>query len=416
MHLTSTDKIITSYTAMIIFLGVLSDIYVLDQFGLIFSGLVVMLNFILGLMLLSIESIRNSCMNKFSLALLLFVLFLFLHSVILVPITSPLKILQLSGYCLNILCFGILISTYFIRNNGAFELFFKFTLYVITFLSLTTIISQFIRSDDLFSYKASLNYQLGFINASGGIINHALVMGAISGLGILFSLGSKILFNNKGSMINLILLINGLSLFITMSRGAILGVFVSLVIFYGLNLFKVRKLFAPIVLSAIFGFFTLSFLINYFESISFFNSYLRIENGLSGREILYPIGLSIFLDNFYLGLGFQSASNILDSLSSSIPGWLTTKGGFHNTFIDISVNHGVFALVFYASFYLFPLINNFTGPSLSAKKRIFYISLVTYFFINCFFLTYNIGGTRIFPIIMTIMLGYISNKYIKYTH
>jgi len=190
---------------------------------------------------------------------------------------------------------------------------------------------------------------------------------------------SKIAFLKKNFLFFLCLFIlvlfNLLLIFKTASRGAWLGLFIQLILYFifFIQFFKINKLFKSFTIAGLIsGFFFIFSQQAFYERLtSLFTTYNHSSN--SFRMYVWDSCLKMFFDNFFFGIGpgsksfYQAYSLYMHANYSAL--------GAYSLILEIGVELGILGLISFVFLFLSllnKLIKNFTfflKPNLSFKKE-----------------------------------------------
>ncbi len=135
-------------------------------------------------------------------------------------------------------------------------------------------------------------------------------------------------------------------------------------------------------------------------------SYLRMERGLSGRDVAWQYAFSLIEEQPWTGHGFGSSGE----LSAAGRKLLRTSGysgagtTFHNTFITKAVEEGLIVVFFYALLYVVPLIRICKATPYPREQQLVRSVLVLTLTASLF-RDYNIGGVRSTSMMVAVFLG-----------
>ena len=234
--------------------------------------------------------------------------------------------------------FSIIISLYFWLNSyDRLEL-----------LIITLVLVGVVQSFSIFMSVLSGNVyeELEGNIRVGGLFSNVNTAGFICYTSIIFSYFKYLLDKSKGSLILICVLI--LCLILTGSRASLLALFVSFII-YNLRFSLNKKL---IVIIGVLFLSSLFIGVIYKDKIK---DVLRLNKGLSAREVLYDTGVEIIKDYPFTGIGLGNLKEVgsiyIDSVEVS--NWRKRQlleigiQSSHNAYIETAVEIGVFgALIF----------------------------------------------------------------------
>lgn len=283
---------------------------------------------------------------------------------------------------------------------------------LITFLKIVSVYSAILASTAILSnigYQTFLGlpfsdkYYYSFLglHATGGILSHPLVLGAQLAIGA----GCSYYLMKRNSSIFFLTLLSlcVVGVFLTMARGAYLALTVaSIFYFVPKKLFNKRIL--TFVIVPIIGVFLLQFLYHLAKNSMLLGTILRIESGMSQREILWAYALHLISMNPIVGYGYWQSPILLEEAGLLSLGALQKGAPFHNTFIDSAVDSGIIVTFFYLLLFLVPLNRVIkSGLDYQLKRILFSLSIVM--FITPLFVNHNIGGLKSVSVTMAIILG-----------
>ncbi len=192
-------------------------------------------------------------------------------------------------------------------------------------------------------------------------------------------------------------LINLSALLLTFSRGGYLGLTVSglWLLVLGLRHFNKKQkillafvscvlflgiLFVPIVQNRLISIFDLS------------------EGSIAGRIVIWQQAFSIWLKNFWLGVGVGNYSYYLNPLYGyRLPVYA------HNTYLDIGIEMGIFALLAWISIFVYAIYKLSRVKSQQSKVQSIALSASLMYFLAHSFFDTPIYSPRILPFLMIIL-------------
>lgn len=200
------------------------------------------------------------------------------------------------------------------------------------------------------------------------------------------------------------LLLTAMGLIVSQGRGAILGVLIAVAFMCLPELFRrSRPLFLGTVLGMwLFPFFILPQLAN----IPGVAGYLRLERGLSGRDVAWRFAYSVIKEQPVKGQGFLASGDLTERHQRQLErtGYSGTGTTFHNTFITKAVELGVIATLLYLPLYLVPLIR-ICAPTEYGEEQQLVRNVLLVAITASVFRDYNIGGVRSTSVLISIFLG-----------
>ena len=222
-------------------------------------------------------------------------------------------------------------------------------------------------------------------------------------LGMTLPLVIPFLFKKKASLrhytiYTIVTLINLTALVLTFSRGGYLGLIASgLILFFLLFKYLNQRQKLLIVLASL-------LLIIAVVAIGpvrsrLLSSFDFSEGSVSGRLEIWNQSLSVWLKNFWLGVGIGNYSYYLSPLHS-----YRAPIYAHNTYLDIGVEMGILALLAWFSIFIYAIYKLSTlniRHSVSSIQKMCIISSLVYFSTHALFDT-PIYSPRILPILMVI--------------
>ena len=164
----------------------------------------------------------------------------------------------------------------------------------------------------------------------GSFINYSFIYSRVASIffdsnyfGTLCSIGVVLSINRKGRF-RIITLINLFGLYVSGSRGAMISLLVTLLLSY---FYKKKIKIKNLLLFSILG-----ITIYYFMMFLYNANFFRIYQGLSSRDQLWKIALSLINKEPLSGYGYGSVSTIMRMQGA-------LNGSSHNAFLDLSLIH-----------------------------------------------------------------------------
>lgn len=298
------------------------------------------------------------------------------------------------------------------RNKDFLIFIFLFLLISSTF-ALFSVIGNFVSLDSI-SYKPI--YDIGFIKCNGSFFIDPLSAGITFATAMIFAfylLNYKMLIPQNNSILYLLFIINLVGLVISMSRSALFGIFMVILVYYfscfitKLSQHRFTVIKSNFILLSLILLVVIS-LIFYSNLLEILSDYFRLDKGLSNRDLRWGIVPDLLFNNELKSLLFGYGSNANKVLISDLVHLPNNNfSGFHNLYLDIIVQYGFSSLFLYVILFLFAFV------SLISKKTIFgmliFNLLIFYLSVNIF-LSYNIGGLRPLSFISILPIAYFCVK------
>lgn len=251
------------------------------------------------------------------------------------------------------------------------------------------------------SNKYSYSSYSGMI-ASGGIFEHAEGHALQMGIGFLCSyywwrrLGGFTYASCTAMTAG--------GLIVSQGRGALFGVMIAAAFYLLPALFRrSRTIFLTSVTTCLVFPFLIWPLLSGIPGVS---GYLRMERGLSGRDVAWLYAINLVEEKPWVGHGFGTSGELSEEAHKHLrkSGYSGAGTTFHNTFITKSVELGVLVTLVYATLYLVPLIQlcKSTDDELT-QHLIRAVVLLT--LTASIFRDYNIGGVRSTSMLAAVFLG-----------
>lgn len=244
--------------------------------------------------------------------------------------------------------------------------------------------------------------QFSGIIASGGIFEHAEGLSLQMAIGLFCCIYA---WRKSGNLLYagcLVMTFAGLA--VSQGRGAIFGVLVAIAFYMLPELFRRSQ---PLFLGSLAFFLLFPFLIwPQLANIPGVADYLRLERGLSGRDVAWLYAIDLVKEKPWTGHGFETAGELSEAghkllRASGYSGAGTT---FHNTFITKAVELGLVATFFYSLIYVVALLRTCT-PSKYVLQQHLIRSMVVLTLTASVFRDYNVGGVRSTTILVAVFLG-----------
>jgi len=272
--------------------------------------------------------------------------------------------------------------------------------------------------DSFLGFPLSNKYgysELSGIIASGGIFEHAEGQALQMAIGLLCAFYA---FRRSGSYLYAgCLALTMAGLVISQGRGAIFGVLIAAAFCLLPEVFRrSRWLFVgTLVVCLIFPFLIWPQL----SKIPGFAGYLRMERGLSGRDVAWQYAISLIEEEPWVGHGFGSSAELSEEgrvllRKSGYSGIGTT---FHNTFITRAAEMGIVAASVYALLYIVPLLRVCRRADDELQQQLIR-NIAVLALTAAIFRDYNIGGVRSTSMLVAIYFGLanllpLSNRIIQ---
>jgi O-antigen ligase len=182
------------------------------------------------------------------------------------------------------------------------------------------------------------------------------------------------------------------ALALTFSRGGYLGFLVAILfalIFFYKHLSKKQKISIVFALLLI-------LMVVLFSPIRdrLLSSFNLKEGSVSGRLEIWQQAFSVWLKNFWLGVGIGNYSYYLNPLYSyRLPVYA------HNTYLDIAVEMGIFGLLAWLSIFVYAILKLLRSLKIESVAL---ISSLAYFLVHAFFDT-PLYSPQILPLLMIVL-------------
>ncbi|MCA9140486.1 MAG: O-antigen ligase family protein [Planctomycetales bacterium] len=254
------------------------------------------------------------------------------------------------------------------------------------------------------SNKYSYSSFSGII-ASGGVFEHAEGHAMQMAVGLFCCIYC---YRRTGKLADVVcVLMVALGLLVSQGRGAIFGVVIAVAFGFLPDLvLRSRGLFlGSLAFCLLFPFLIWPQLAN----IPGVASYLRMERGLSGRDVAWLFAISLIEEKPWTGHGFESSGELSEQSRKQLrkSGYSGAGTTFHNTFITKTVELGGIASVVYALLYVVALAR-ICGYSSSVDQQRLIRNVVIVVLTASIFRDYNVGGVRSTAMLAGIFLGLAS--------
>jgi O-antigen ligase len=251
------------------------------------------------------------------------------------------------------------------------------------------------------STKPSYSDFSGII-ASGGIFEHAEGHAMQMAIGLCCCL--YVLLQRKTLLDLICLLLTAAGLIVSQGRGAVFGVVIALALMIAPELFRRSRL---VFLGTLLFLWLLPFLIwPQLSRVPGVADYLRLERGLSGRDVAWQFAFQLVAEKPVKGHGFLASSELTDKHRKLLreSGYSGAGTTFHNTFITKAVELGVPATALYSLLYIVPLLRICAPTSHPAQQQLLRNVLLVVITASLF-RDYNIGGVRSTALLTSIFIG-----------
>jgi O-antigen ligase len=259
--------------------------------------------------------------------------------------------------------------------------------------------------DSLIGMPLSNKYsysEISGIIASGGIFEHAEGMGFQAALGLFCCIYALRVTGNRWYVWCLLAALG--ALIVSQGRGAIFGVVLAALIAVLPEVFRRVPL---LFLGSLAVCLILPFVLwQQMAQVPGIAAYLRIERGLSGRDVAWQYAGSLIEEKPWTGYGFGRSGELSEEGRKVLrrSGYSGAGTTFHNTFITKAVELGMIVAVVYALLYLVPLIR-ICYPSDQTLQQQLVRSIIVLSLTASIFRDYNIGGVRSTSLIVAVFLG-----------
>lgn len=249
---------------------------------------------------------------------------------------------------------------------------------IITIFSIISIIIHF--RGNFFGYTAT-HYQ-----RVSSIFFDPNYFGTLCSVGIILSL------YNKGKY-KLFAILNLLALIYSGSRGAMLSLFIVMVIFY----FYKRKINLKNIILLLISCIFIFFFVCYLRNIDFF----RVYQGFSERDLLWRISFDLIKNEPLWGYGNSAVTEVLKNKGAG-------NISSHNSYLDFILSYGIVPFILYIVVIIRAIYQGFRNDM--------YIPILMGAFvllINANSISINLGGLGISSLLLTLFLGICNASFIK---
>ncbi len=240
------------------------------------------------------------------------------------------------------------------------------------------------------------------IIASGGVFEHAEGHALQMAVGLFCCIYAM---RKSGHVLYLVcLLMVFAGLIVSQGRGAIFGVGIAAAYCLLPELFRRSR---PIFLGSLAFFLVFPFLIwPQLANVPGVANYLRMERGLSGRDVAWRYAFSLVEEKPWTGHGFGTSGELSEQGRKLLrkSGYSGAGTTFHNTFITKAVELGMIATLVYALLYVVPLIRICQWTDYVHEQQLVR-SIVVLTLTASLFRDYNIGGVRSTAMLVAVFLG-----------
>ena len=244
------------------------------------------------------------------------------------------------------------------------------------------------------------NYNFWIFSNTSGLMEHQISFG-ISMLILL----STALIIKKSNLLNLIAI--SIGVFISFSRTSYLLLALSIFAWLYLKNYLSKNLIFLIIFFLI----TIVFLVD-FTNIEIFNNLLRLDKGLSGREVIFATYFLIpwSWSDILFGLGYGNLFSIRDAILTDFEFGVREFQfkAIHNLYLNVFANSGIILFITYFGSQL-----HLYYQHIKKKKEFFQqITIIALtFFIGNFFVEFKLGGIRIISFYFTLILAYMFSTH-----
>lgn len=290
-----------------------------------------------------------------------------------------------------------------LKDEEIFKVLLKTVVYSSLFVCFTALIS-FTGINGIFGLTFSEKfgaYSLGPINATAGVLEHPNTFGTI----LVFTIGALIYMRQEFNNVLYWALFGTFCffLFTTFTRGpwaAFFGAFVFTKIYGKIPRwgFYVISIFMLLIIS-----FSSVPQVTGFQNETL-NSLFRVDQGLSGRGVMWPFAFALIINQPLLGYGFRSSSAVKNAFASDDILRYAPDSAFHNTFITTAVELGLIIGIFYFIVF-FKSFDNIYKSKISKRKKNFLVFTSVTILLSVMAVDYNIGGLRSVSLLLSIFLG-----------
>lgn len=178
-----------------------------------------------------------------------------------------------------------------------------------------------------------------------GVTVNSNTIGILASFLFIMALHLRI-FNKKNILLNYIcMLLSGISLFISQSRGAILMLLIYIITL--ITLINKNKKYIRLFISTI--------IVVFIGIIIYYLSKHNIDTVSTGRSILWENAFNLIKENKIFGVGTTSFIDVMkESSSVYLPG--IDKGGLHNIYIQIALANGLLAFCIFIIFIFLSIV------------------------------------------------------------
>lgn len=136
------------------------------------------------------------------------------------------------------------------------------------------------------------------------------------------------------------------------------------------------------------------------------SDYLRMERGLSGRDVAWQYAGSLVEEKPWTGHGFGTSGDLSAQGRKLLrrSGYSGAGTTFHNTFITKAVELGIPAAIVYTLLYLVPLVR-ICRPTSCVLEQQLVRNIIIMSLTASLFRDYNIGGVRSTAVMVAVFLG-----------
>ena len=198
-----------------------------------------------------------------------------------------------------------------------------------------------------------------------------------------------------------------LGLLVSQGRGAIFGVLIAAAFYVLPDLFNRSRL---AFLSSLAFCLLFPFLIwPQLAKVPGVADYLRMERGLSGRDVAWQYAISLIEEKPWWGHGFGTSGDLSEDAWRELrrSGYSGAGTTFHNTFITKAVELGMLTTIVYALMYIVPLIR-ICKPTDDVLRQQLIRSIIVLTLTASIFRDYNVGGVRSTSMLVSVFLGLAS--------
>ncbi len=193
-------------------------------------------------------------------------------------------------------------------------------------------------------------------------------------------------------------------LVVSQGRGAIFGVVIAGAFCLLPELFRRSR---PVFLGSLAFCLVFPFLIwPQLANIPGVSDYLRLERGLSGRDVAWLYAFSLVEEKPWTGHGFETSGELSEQGRKLLrkSGYSGAGTTFHNTFITKAVELGMIAAFIYTLLYIVPLIR-ICKPTDYVHEQQLVRSIIVLTLTASIFRDYNIGGVRSTAMMVAVFWG-----------